>query len=141
MSPHLPSLAEAKTHAKRLRADLAEQGSQISHAAALELVAHQNGFADWNGYHAAIGNRPPEGWAVGGRVQGRYLSQPFTATVIAVEMQRSGWFRLVLDLDEAVDVVTFDSFSNFRKRIQAVVGPEGKTRERTSDGCAHLQLD
>ena len=141
MSPHLPSLAEAKTHAKRLRADLAEQGSQISHAAALELVAHQNGFADWNGYHAAIGNRPPEGWAVGGRVQGRYLSQPFTATLIAVEMQRSGWFRLVLDLDEAVDVVTFDSFSNFRKRIQAVVGPEGKTRERTSDGCAHLQLD
>ena len=141
MSRALPTLAEAKTQAKRLRADLEKQASEINHAAALELVAHQHGFADWNGFHAAIGNRPPDGWAVGGRVQGQYLSQPFSATVIAVEMQRSGWFRLVLDLDEAVDVVTFDSFSNFRKRIQAVVGPEGKSRERTSDGRAHLQLD
>lgn len=141
MSRSLPSLTEAKTHAKRLRTDLADQGSEISHAAALELVAHQNGFANWNGFHSAIGNRPPDGWAVGGRVQGRYLSQPFAATVIAVEMQRPGWFRLVLDLDEAVDVVTFDSFSNFRKRIQAAIGPEGTSRERTSDGQPHLQLD
>lgn len=141
MSRNLPTLAEAKTHAKHLRADLAKQTKQINHAAALEMVAHQHGFADWNGFHAAIGNRAPDGWAVGGRVQGRYLSQPFQAKVIAVEMLRPGWFRLVLDLDQAVDVVTVDSFSNFRKRIQTVVGPKGVSRERTSDGVAQMQLD
>lgn len=141
MSRTLPTLADAKNHAKRLRANLANQASDISHAAALEMVAHQNGFTDWNSFHAAIGNRPPDGWAVGGRVQGRYLSQPFEATVMAVEMLRPGWFRLVLELDQAVDVVTFDSFSNFRKRISAVVGPEGTSRERTSDGVPHLQMD
>lgn len=141
MSRSLPTLAEAKTHAKRLRADLAEKVTEISHAAALEMVAHQHGFADWNGLHSAIGNRAPDGWAVGGRVQGRYLSQPFQAEVIAVEMLRPGWFRLVLNLDQPVDVVTFDSFSNFRKRVQTVVGPEGVSRERTSDGVPHMQLD
>jgi len=141
MSQQLPTTAEAKEHAKRLRAQLSEQGSKFGHANALELVAHQYGFGDWNAFHAAIGNRPPEGWTLGGRVKGTYLSQPFEATVIAVEMLRPGWFRLTLDLDEAVDVVTFDSFSNFRKRIQGVVGPNGCSRERTSDGVSHLKLD
>ena len=140
MTRHLPSVAEAKEQAKRLRAKLAEQGTTVSHANALELVAHNNGFRDWNTFHAAMGNRSPEDWAAGGRVRGRYLSQPFEATVIAVEMVRPGWFRLTLDLDEAVDVVTFDSFSNFRKRIRAVVGPAGTSRERTSDGTPHLEL-
>jgi len=141
MSQQLPTTAEAKDHAKRLRAQLDEQGTTISHANALELVAHQYGFGDWNAFHAAIGNRPPDGWFVGGRVQGTYLSQPFEATVIAVEILRPGWFRLTLDLDDAVDVVTFDSFSNFRKRITGVVGPGGTSRERTSDGVSHLKLD
>ena len=74
-------------------------------------------------------------------MQGCYLSQPFEATVVAVESLRPGWFRLTLDLDEAVDVVTFDGFSNFRKRIRGVIGPAGTTRERTSDGVPHLTLD
>lgn len=141
MTRTLPSLPEAKAKAKTLRADLTKQGTEINHANALEMVAHQHGFADWNTFHAAIGNRPPDGWTVGGRVQGQYLSQPFEATVKAVEILRPGWFRLVLDLDEAVDVVTFDSFSNFRKRISASVGPEGTSRERTSNGVPHLQMD
>ena len=34
---------------------------------------------------------------------GRYLSQPFAATVLAADQFRPGWFRLVLDLDAAVD--------------------------------------
>ncbi|MBZ0216360.1 MAG: hypothetical protein K8F25_07405 [Fimbriimonadaceae bacterium] len=141
MNRHLPTAVEAKDHAKRLRAQLADQGTKIGHANALELVAHQYGFRDWNTFHAAIGNRPPDGWTPGGRVQGSYLSQPFEATVLAVEMLGPGWFRLALDLDEAVDVVTFDSFSNFRKRIRGIVGPAGTSRELTSDGVPHLRLD
>lgn len=141
MSRDLPTAARAKTRAKRLREDLAAVGTTISHAQALERVAQEHGFRDWNALHAAIRDLPPEGWTVGGRVTGRYLSQPFAATVLAADQLRPGWFRLVLDLDKAVDVVRFESFSNLRKRIQIEVGPEGHSKERTSDGTPQVQLN
>lgn len=141
MSTQLPTLPEAKAQARRLRAGLQAEGREITHAQALELIAAQLGFRDWNTLHAAIGNRPPEGFAIGGRVRGAYLSQPFAATVVGAERLGPGWFRLDLDLDEAVDVVTFDSFSNFRKRIRGTVGPAGTSKERTSDGQPQLRID
>ncbi|MGB8621388.1 MAG: glyoxalase superfamily protein [Paracoccaceae bacterium] len=141
MTSQLPTIAEAKAQARRLRERLNAEGSEISHGKSLELVAHQHGFRDWNTFHAAIGNRPPAGFTPGGRVRGHYLSQPFEATVLSVEMPRPGWFRLELDLDTPVDVVTFDSFSNFRKRIRGTVGPSGVSRERTADGRPHLEIE
>lgn len=141
MSKRLPTLAEAKQNAKQLRSLLAEQSTVISHSEALERIAAQNGFKDWNTLHAAIANRPPEGWVLGGRVRGRYLSQPFDATVVGMQAQRPGWFRLELALDTAVDVVTFDSFSNMRKNISGSVGPDGTSVERTSDGVPHLAIE
>lgn len=39
---------DAKAAARTLRADLAEQRIAISHSSALELVAHQLGYRDWN---------------------------------------------------------------------------------------------
>lgn len=141
MTRDLPTTAQAKHQARRLREKRASEGTPISHAQALEGVARQHGFRDWNALHAAIGDRPPDGWAPGRRVTGRYLSQPFSATVVSAERLRPGWFRLVLNLDEAVDVVRFDSFSNLRKRIRAVVGPDGHSKERTSDGVPHVELD
>lgn len=141
MRKELPSVTDAKNMAKRLRLHLSAQGVELSHAQALERVSHQYGFRDWNTFHATIQNLAPDGWHAGGRVSGRYLSQPFTATVLDAEPLRRGWYRLVLDLDEAVDVVRFESFSNRRKRLHVVVGPGGRSRERTSDGVPHLQLD
>ena len=141
MTRDLPTISQAKQAAKQLRATLAEQGEAISHAQALERVAQRNGFRNWNAFHAEMRDRPPQGWTAGGRVTGRYLSQPFAATVLAAGQLRPGWFRLVLDLDEAVDVVRFDSFSNLRKRIRVDVGPDGHSRERTSDGTPHVALD
>lgn len=141
MKRGLPTITEAKREAKQLRAALAGKGEAISHAQALERVAQRHGFRDWNAFHAALRDRPPQGWQVGGRVTGRYLSQPFAATVLAADPFRPDWFRLVLDLDEAVDVVRFDSFSNLRKRIRVKVGPEGHSKERTSDGIPHVALD
>lgn len=141
MTRDLPTAAWAKAQAKRLREDLAAEGTSISHAQALERVAHQHGFRDWNALHAAIRDRPPQGWTSGGRVTGRYLSRPFAATVRSADLLRPGWFRLNLDLDEAVDVVRFESFSNLRKRITVIVGPDGYSRERTSDGTPHIELD
>lgn len=140
MTRDLPTISEAKQEARHLRATLAEQGEAISHAQALERVAQQHGFRDWNAFHAVLRDRPPQGWEAGGRVTGRYLSQPFAATVLAADQFRPGWFRLVLDLDAAVDVVRFDSFSNLRKRIRVEVGPGGHSRERTSDGTPHVVL-
>jgi hypothetical protein len=141
MTRELPTISQAKQAAKQLRAVLAEQGAAISHAQALERVAQRHGFRDWNAFHAEMRDSPPQGWTAGGRVTGRYLSQPFAATVLSAEQLRPGWVRLVLDLDEAVDVVRFDSFSNLRKRIRVEVGPEGHSKERTSDGRAHVALD
>lgn len=137
----LPTLAAAKSQAKRLRGRLASDGMTVSHSEALELVAHQHGFRDWNAFHAAIGDRPPDAFVPGGRVQGRYLGQDFEATILAVDMLRPGWFKLELDLDIAVDVVRFDSFSNFRKRIRGTVGPSGTSRERMGTGAPQLEID
>ncbi|MEM9585513.1 MAG: glyoxalase superfamily protein [Pseudomonadota bacterium] len=46
-----------------------------------------------------------------------------------------------MDLDEAVDVVRFESFSNLRTQIRVEVGPAGHSKECTSDGTPHLELD
>jgi hypothetical protein len=141
MTRDLPTPAEAKAAARRLRGERGAAGHPISHGEALEIIARAQGFRDWNAMAAAIRDRRPDGWREGGRVTGRYLSQPFSATVLSAEALRPGWVRLVLDLDEAVDVVRFDSFSNFRKRLRAEVGPDGHSRERTSDGIPHMVLD
>lgn len=141
MTRDLPTIATAKKEAKRLREALAGEGTAISHAQALERIAHGHGFRDWNALHAEMSDRPPQGWTAGGRVTGRYLLQPFAATVLAADQFRPGWFRLVLDLEQAVDVVRFESFSNLRKQIRVEVGPEGHSKERTSDGTPHVELD
>ncbi len=140
MTRDLPALVQAKAEAKALRQDRATNGQQISHSEALEAVAHGYGFRDWNAFHAAIRDLPQEGWSAGRRVTGTYLSQPFVATVRSAEQVQPGWFRLALDLDEAVDVVRFASFSNLRSHLRIVVGPKGYSKERTSDGTPHLVL-
>ena len=73
-------------------------------------------------------------------MRGAYLGQPFEGCIVAAEPTRPGWFALTIDLDEAVDVVAFESFSNYRKRIRATVGPLGESREKTSDGQPHLVI-
>jgi hypothetical protein len=56
---------DPKTMARRLRADLAARGVEISHGEALEIVAHQYGARDWNTLAARPAQRSaPEGAAV-----------------------------------------------------------------------------
>jgi len=59
MNTQLPSAAQVKDQAKRLRTKMSEDGASIGHAKSLELVAHQHGFRDWNTMFAAIGNGRP----------------------------------------------------------------------------------
>jgi hypothetical protein len=94
MSTPLPSIAAAKAEAKRLRAELRVNATELSHSESLERLAHRHGFRDWNGLSAAIAAQSSKGFTPGGRVQGRYLSQPFTATIRNTTMLWPGWFRL-----------------------------------------------
>ncbi|MGV0910994.1 glyoxalase superfamily protein [Martelella sp. FOR1707] len=139
----LPSLETLKDQAKRLRSRLAQEGQTISHSRALELVAAQYGFRDWNTLHARVGNRPPlNPWMLGARVSGTYLGHPFTAEVISVQamQNRPGYYRLTMKFDEAIDVVTFESFSAFRRRINCTINETGRSPAKTSDGRPHVEL-
>ena len=138
----LPSIENLKDQAKRLRAELEATGQPTGHSRSLELLAHQYGYNDWNTLHAAIGNRPPPSpVTIGARVQGQYLGQAFAGEVIGVRMLgASGKCRVTFDFDEPVDVVTFASFSNFRRRVSCVIDEHGVTAEKTSDGRPHLKL-
>jgi hypothetical protein len=136
----LPTLESAKAQARALRMALEAEGRDISHSAALELVAKSHGLRDWNTLHAAIGNRQEPPVAVGQIVQGAYLNQPVLAEVLGLTQLSQGRWQVVLDFDEAVDVVTFDSFSNFRKRVTKIIGADGRSFDTTSDGVPHLVL-
>jgi hypothetical protein len=140
MTQFLPSLDAAKAQARALCAELAARGKPISHSAALERIAHDHGMRDWNTFHAAIGNAPRPPVHLGQIVPGRYLGQPFLAEVIAIFELAEGQYEVTFDFDRPVDVVTFDSFSNFRSRVRKVIGQDGRSAETTSDGVPHLML-
>ena len=137
----LPPLAALKAQAKRLRKSLEAEGNFLTHSEPLELVASQYGYRDWNTLHAAAGNRPAEPLFVGAKVSGTYLGQTFTGEVKSLSRLNDGArYRLTLDLDEAVDVVTFESFSAFRKRINGTINRDGRSASKTSNGRPHLEL-
>ena len=73
---------------------------------------------------------------------GHYLGQPFEATILGVQAvtAQPGRYRLTLDLRRAVDVVTFDSFSAFRKRVHCTIDETGRTIEKTSNGRPQVEL-
>jgi hypothetical protein len=138
----LPSLETLKTQAKRLRVDLDAGGQKIGHGRSLELLAHQHGYKDWNTFHAAIDNQTPScPVMVGQRVRGAYLGQLFQGVVTGIQsLTHADRFRVTLSFDEPVDVVTFESFSNFRSRVSCVIDRDGETLEKTSNGQPQLRL-
>ncbi|WP_460945374.1 glyoxalase superfamily protein [Okibacterium endophyticum] len=60
------TIASAKSAARRLREHLTQSGFAISHSEALELVAHQLGFRDWN--TAVAGLNASTGGGIGGAI-------------------------------------------------------------------------
>ena len=137
----VPSIKDLKQQAKRLRARLAEDGDFISYSESLELIARQYGRRDWNTLHAAAGNRPATPVFVGARIKGRYLGQAFEGDVIAVNLLSPGRTRVTVVFDDAVDVVAFDSFSAFRRRVTATIANNGKSAEKTSDGVPQFIVE
>ena len=134
-------VSELKDQAKRLRVKLREDGTELTHSEALETVAHQHGARDWNTLIARSNRNAPKPLQVGDRVQGRYLNQPFAAVVKGVNQLSEDRHRISLHFDNPVDVVTFDSFSSFRQRVSAVVGTNGCSVEKTSDGLPQMVVN
>jgi hypothetical protein len=136
----LRSVSEAKSKAKALRVALVAQGTTISHAQALERVAHQEGARDWNTLHAKLSRAEPPTLQLGDAVRGKYLGQTLSGRIVA--LSRIGLnVDVSIQLDMAIDTVRFDSFSNMRRRIRGVIRPDGRSEHRTSDGLPVLVID
>lgn len=142
-STELPTIESAKAHAKRLRTSLGRTGTEISHSKALELVAEQHGYRDWNTLYAAIGNRQPgPPVSVGQTVTGDYLGKPFRGEVLGVRsMGQHELYRVTLRFDEPVNVSAFDSFDVLRRQVSANIGRNGITAEKTSNGLPQMALN
>lgn len=137
----LPPRAALKDQARRLRATMADGGTALSHSAALEAIARQWGYRDWNTLSAAA---PDEvaipRWQVGQRVTGHYLGQAFAGRIKSATEASGGFWRLVLVFDDAVDVATSPRINNFRRQVRCTINGQGITAERTSDGQPHMAL-
>ena len=144
MTTTYPSIDELKAQAKRLRQAMEARGSALSHSAALELIAQQYGARDWNTL-SALATRPNAEpvslLSVGVQVRGRYLNQPFSGRILALAQTNGGLHKITIHFDEPVDVVTFESFSAFRQRINAQVDGNGISPRKTSNGLPQLVLD
>ncbi|MBI1219373.1 MAG: hypothetical protein GC186_12575 [Rhodobacteraceae bacterium] len=137
----LPALSEAKAQAKALRAALQARGTAISHAQALELVAQQHGARDWNTLHARLEQRNgPSELALGDRVRGYYLGQPFTGEIVALAGP-ADHRQIEIRLDQPVDTVQFGSFSNLRRQIRGTINTAGRSPRKTSDGAPQLVVE
>ena len=139
----LPSLENLKQQAKRLRAQMGVDSQAISHSQALELLAHQYGYRDWNTLHAASGNQPPgPPVTIGSRVSGRYLGQSFVGNIVSVaELGHGERYRVTINFDEPVDVVRFEGWSSFRRRVTSQISRIGRSPQRTSNGLPVMEID
>lgn len=135
------SLDDYKQQAKTLRTQLGN--SEISHAQALEIVARQHGFRNWNTLHGSLGNRPlVRTFTPGARIRGAYLGHPFEGIVkSSSRWGTSGHTQLTIRFDAPVDVVEFDSFSAFRQQVTVIVAQDGTSPQTTSKGVPHLALN
>lgn len=134
---------DLKQQARRLRLAMADRGTPVAHGTALELIARQHGARDWNtlSARARAGDADAAPFAVGDRVAGRYLDQPFAGRILSLAVTPTqGLYKLQIHFEQPVDVVTFESFSAFRRRITAVVNARGVSPRKTSNGLPHLVL-
>ncbi|MEL6452763.1 MAG: glyoxalase superfamily protein [Pseudomonadota bacterium] len=137
----LPSRAALKAQAKRLRAALTAAGTPCTHAQALEAIAQQWGLRDWNTLSARAQDSGQHAYHPGQRISGRYLGHRFAGRVKAARLMPGGRHALTLRFDQAIDVVTSQHFSAWRRQVNCVVGPQGRSLRATSDGQPHVVID
>ncbi len=137
------SVTDLKDQAKRLRTALEEAGNPVSHSKALELVSRQNGYRDWNTASASLPNEASNAMTapfhVGDTVSGTYLGKPFTGQIKGVS-KMGDLYRVNTSFDQPVDVVEFESFSNLRSQVWAVLDKHGISPQKTSNGKPQMAL-
>lgn len=136
------TIDDYKNQARRLRRAMAENGADIAHSRALELVAKSHGQRDWNTLAALAGAEEtdaPLAFGVDRRVRGTYLGQSFEGRVVSLtRLPTGGLYRISVKFDRPVDVVTFESFSALRHRADAVIDAGGVSPRRTSNGLPQM---
>lgn len=135
----LPSRDVLKAQAKRLRADMKSNGTELTHAAALETVAHQWGMRDWNTLSAKADVSATQ-WYPGQRASGRYLGHTFTGNIKAARLASSGFWSLTVRFDEAIDVVESQHFTSLRQQINTTINTRGESPQKTSNGQPHMMI-
>lgn len=136
-----PSIQTLKAEAKAMRAERTRAGTPLSHGQALEAVARQHGYRDWNTASASLPERVAVPLQVGQRVAGTYLSKPFTGLVIGMQLLADmRHHEVTVKFDRPVNVSKFDSMVIPRQRVRAIVGMDGVSPARTSDGEPHLRV-
>ena len=73
-------------------------------------------------------------------MRGRYLGQAFAGRIIALS-KAGAYLQVSIQLDAPVDVVRFESFSNLRRQIRGLIGADGQSPRKTSDGTPHLVVE
>ncbi len=142
MSMPIMSLDELKSQARSLRQALTASGHAVSHSQSLELMAQQLGHRDWNTLHATVDRTRSSPYQLSQTVRGTYLGQRFSGKIIGLRAMADGArYQLTLRFASPVDVIRFDSMTNLRSQITAIVDRKGVTAEKTSDGQPHLVLD
>lgn len=134
-----------KANAKRLRSALAEDGIAITHAKALELVAKQNGVRDWNTLAAQPATAPEQNattpFAVGDQVAGTFNGRDARGRIIGLEETiKPDLWRVTVAFNPPVNAATSQLFTAERRRVQMVVGADGRSRRLTGTETGVMEL-
>ncbi|MCP5381829.1 MAG: hypothetical protein H6912_05610 [Kordiimonadaceae bacterium] len=117
-----------KQQATRLRKFLASKNIEIGHSLALEAIANQHGYRDWNVLCSKLEPEEPSWPEIGDKVSGTYLGHAFSGHVHSVHMSKMPNIkRYTFQFDNPVDVVKSDKFSLFRKRVSSDLSNELKS--------------
>jgi hypothetical protein len=136
-----PSIQTLKSEAKALREERARIGTPLNHGQALEAIARQHGYRDWNTASATLPERVAIPVQVGQRVTGTYLSRPFAGLVVAMKLLADmQHYEVTVRFDKPVNVSKFASMVHNRQRVTATVGLDGVSLARTSDGEPHMRV-
>ncbi|MEO6012339.1 MAG: glyoxalase superfamily protein [Devosia sp.] len=136
-----PSIQTLKSEAKALRAERVLTGTPLGQGQALEEIARQHGYRDWNTASAALPERVVVPLQVGQRVAGTYLSQPFAGLLIGMQLLADmQHYEVTVKFDKPVNVSKFESMVHLRHRVRATIGLNGISRAHTSYGEPHMRI-
>jgi hypothetical protein len=130
-----------KAEAKTLREERAQSVQPVTHAAALEEVARNHGYRDWNTARAALPDRVVVPFQVGMRVKGYYLERPFRGLLIGVKLLSNMQnYTVTVLFDDPVNVTPNFMFAAHRHRVTATIDVHGVTPALRGNGQPQMQV-